>query len=313
VHDLHPDYASTRYALRRQEQSDIRALAVQHHHAHMASCMAEHGLTEPAIGVCFDGTGFGTDGAIWGGEILVGDLRRFRRAAHLRYVPLPGADKAIREPWRMALAHLLDAGSESISLTRRVDVASMQTVRQMIERRFNTPLTSSAGRLFDAIASLIGIRDRVSFEGQAAMQLEDLAEGSCENGAYSFDFFTPAKSPADPAPMTIDTRPMIREVLDDLNRGVTPGMIARRFHTTIAHLIVETCQKLREQCGLNRIFLSGGVFMNGLLLRDTVRFLRERDFLPFHHRIIPPNDGGISFGQLAVAVAQPSTGTQAIP
>jgi hydrogenase maturation protein HypF len=307
AHDLHPDYASTRYARRCQELSGVQTIAVQHHHAHMASCMAEHGLDGPVIGVCFDGTGFGTDGAIWGGEFLIGDLTTFRRAAHLRYVPLPGGEQAVKEPWRMAVAHLEDAGIRFAPWQERLEPVALRTVRQMIERRFNAPLTSSAGRMFDAVASLLGIRDCTSFEGQAAMQLEGLAEGIADKSDEFFDFDLPANAPVGEA-LPIDTRPMIRGIVADLERRNAPGLIARRFHGSMAKLIAATCQQLRDQSGIHRVVLSGGVFMNALLLRDTLKFLTALDFLPFHHRTIPPNDGGLSFGQLAIAAAQLTSG-----
>jgi hydrogenase maturation protein HypF len=200
AHDLHPDYAATRYAMQRasggrKPPGDVttrrltpsaRLIGVQHHHAHIASCMAEHGLAGPVVGVAWDGTGYGTDGAIWGGEFLIGDYRRFRRAAHLRYVGMPGGDRAIREPWRMALAHLRDASGSLHLLERRLPANAIRTVAQMLERRFNTPSTSSAGRLFDAVAALAGVKDRVSYEGQAAIELEWLATGKRAEGAYPF-------------------------------------------------------------------------------------------------------------------------------
>ena len=187
VHDLHPDYASTNYAREQTSAAEIPLLAVQHHHAHVASCMAEHGLEEPVIGVSFDGTGYGTDGAIWGGEFLVADYRQFRRAAHLRSVGLPGGDSAVREPWRMAAAHLFDAGTSWEVLAGRVDRAKLRTIATMLARRINTPLTSSAGRLFDAVASLAGLRDTVSYEGQAAIELEWLATEAHRDGIYPFE------------------------------------------------------------------------------------------------------------------------------
>ena len=196
AHDLHPDYASTRYARQRAEETGVELVAVQHHHAHMASCMAEHGLTEPVIGVTFDGTGYGSDGAVWGGEFLVGDYRSFRRAGHLRYVGLPGGEQAIREPWRMAASHLLDAECDLTPLESLVPPGSLRTVRTMIERRFNTPLTSSAGRLFDAVAALLGLRSKVSYEGQAAVELEWLAEKASAGGSYLVEI-TEEASPDD--------------------------------------------------------------------------------------------------------------------
>jgi hydrogenase maturation protein HypF len=305
AHDLHPDYASTHYALRRAGRENLKTIAVQHHHAHMASCMAEHGLTCPVIGVCFDGTGFGTDGAVWGGEFLVGDLEGFRRAAHLRYVLMPGGEKAVREPWRMALAHAHDSGAQSTPFLHRVDAASARTAHRMIERRFNAPPTSSVGRLFDAVASLVGLRDHVTFEGQAAMELEWLATGVLQDGAYAFDIAAPGEGTAgEEAALVVDTRPLIRDVVRDVGRGVAAASIARRFHTTVVEIIVAACIKLRAQTGLSQVVLSGGVFMNALLLCETEHELNAASFLALRHRTVPANDGGLSLGQLAVAARQ---------
>lgn len=187
AHDMHPDYVSTHYAARRAKQEGLELLAIQHHHAHMASCMAENGLDERVIGVSFDGTGFGTDETIWGGEFLLGDYLGFERAAHLRCVGMPGSEKAVHEPWRMAVSHLTDAGCDDSSVAVRVGGISIKAVRRMISRQFNTPQTSSAGRLFDAVASLAGIRDQVSYEGQAAIEMEHLATGLEVNGSYPFE------------------------------------------------------------------------------------------------------------------------------
>jgi hydrogenase maturation protein HypF len=333
VHDLHPDYASTNYARERAAGEGLRRLPVQHHHAHMASCMAEHGLDEPVIGVSFDGTGFGTDGAIWGGEFLVGGYREFRRAAHLRYVRMPGGDKAIHEPWRMAVAHLHDAGCSWADFDARVTPAARRTMETMIERRFNAPRTSSAGRLFDAVASIAGVRDRVSFEGQAAMQLEQLATES-ESGAepeaepaaepdlpYPFEI-EKADEPSNgqspqlsvpvgwnPAGETdiIDTRPLIRAVLGDVQRGVETRRVARRFHSTVVEIICQVCGKIRDETQLQAVVLSGGVFMNGLVAHEAAQRLRLAGFRVYRHRLVPPNDGGLSLGQLAIAAATVST------
>jgi hydrogenase maturation protein HypF len=317
VHDLHPDYASTNYARERGAREGLRLLPVQHHHAHMASCMAEHGLDEPVIGVSFDGTGFGTDGTIWGGEFLVGDYRKFRRAAHLRYVRMPGGDKAIHEPWRMAVAHLLDAGCRSADFEARVTPAAWRTMQTMIERRFNAPWTSSFGRLFDAVASIAGIRDRVSFEGQAAIELEQLATGTANDQHYPFEIEkakvssntqpTQLAAPVgwEPAAETdiVDTRPLIRAVLGDVQRGVDAGRIARRFHSTVAEIIGRVCGKIRDETQLQAVVLSGGVLMNGLVARETAQSLQSAGFRVYRHRLVPPNDGGLSLGQLAVAAA----------
>jgi hydrogenase maturation protein HypF len=291
AHDAHPDYVTTTFA--QSVCANACLFAVQHHHAHMAACMAEHGLAGPVIGVTFDGTGYGTDGAIWGGEFLVGDYRTFRRAAHLRYVGLPGGERAVKEPWRMAVAHLEDAGCDVTILGSRVSPVELRTVRSMLERQLNAPPTSSMGRLFDAVASLIGLRDRVSYEGQAAMELEWLAAEVAPQPAYPWELNGEV----------IDTRPLIRAVVEDVSRGTDRRLIARRFHATVADMIAGVCRRIRQETGLNAVVLSGGVFMNALLTEDTLRQLAEEQFDVYRHQQVPPNDGGLSLGQLAVAAA----------
>jgi hydrogenase maturation protein HypF len=309
VHDLHPDYASTGYALKRTRSQNSPfegrpiLIAVQHHHAHMASCMAEHSVTEPVIGVTFDGTGYGVDGAIWGGEFLIGDYRAFRRAGHLRYVGAPGGDQAIREPWRMAVAYLRDAGNITSGFERYLPPASIRTVEQMLEKGFNTPMTSSAGRLFDAVAVLAGLRHCVSYEGQAAMELEWLATGVTDCGSYSFDLNElPGDKPSE-ATLVVDTRLIIRDVVRDVVRGTPAATISRRFHTTMVELIASVCDHIRRSMQLDAVVLSGGVFMNALLSSETNTRLTRDGFRVCRHRLVPPNDGGLSLGQLAIAAA----------
>lgn len=311
VHDMHPDYASTRYAQHRAERDGLERLAVQHHHAHMAACMAEHGLNEPVIGVSFDGTGWGERGslldgerfddafAVWGGEFLVGDYRQVRRAARLRYVPLPGGDRAIREPWRMAVAHLHDAGRDSAEFLPRIAERERRTIATLVERRRHAPPTSSVGRLFDAVAAAAGLRDRVSYEGQAAQQWEASATTAEPDYAYGFDLVTTV----DAASWVLDTRPLIRDLADEVRRREPLNRIARRFHTTLAQMIVETCRRIRGATGVNVVVLSGGVFLNALLTHDAVAALTREGFRPYRHRLVPPNDGGLCLGQLAVAAA----------
>ena len=305
VHDSHPDYASTGYARQRAAADRQPIFAVQHHHAHMASCMAENGLNEPVIGVTFDGTGFGVDETtnkpvIWGGEFLVGDYHGFRRAAHLRYVPMPGGDKAAREPWRMAAAYLDDAGARISIPTGRVPAAARRTVENMLARRFNCPLTSSAGRLFDAVASIAGVRDYVNFEGQAAMELEWLAGNVAPNGAYPFDLSWPVDSSK---PGVIDTRPLILSAAEDAYGGVGAANIARRFHSTLVAIIADVCGRISERTGLDAVVLSGGVFLNAVLTKEVQQCLARMGLRVYRHRLVPPNDGGLSLGQLAVAAA----------
>ncbi len=303
VHDLHPDYATTRYALERARREGQELVGVQHHHAHVASCMAEHGLDEPVLGVAFDGTGYGTDGAIWGGEFLVGDYRGFRRAAHLRYVRMPGGDRAIREPWRMALAHLMDAGASIAALEPRLRDTDLAIVLKMLERGLHAPPTSSVGRLFDAVASLATRRDRVTYEGQAAAELEWLASRAGPEGAYPFDVQKPDDGQPSYAPLVIDTRPLIRQVADDASAGVPAPIIAGRFHATLTEIVASTCGSLRDSTGIDAVVLSGGVFQNALLTRDVVDRLARDGFRVHRHRLVPPNDGGLSLGQLAIAAA----------
>ncbi len=302
VHDLHPDYASTRYARKRAEAEGLRLIGVQHHHAHVGACLAEHGLRERVIGVSFDGTGYGTDGAVWGGEFLLADLRDFERAAHLRYVAMPGADMAVREPWRMAVAHLMDAevSEGSGMVAERVGERAVRTVEQMIRRRFNAPLTSSMGRLFDAVASLLGVRDRVGYEGQAAIELEALAQGLPGTEAYPVQIAEGGEGGG----LEIDTRPMVRAIVGEVSGGEDVRRIARRFHSTIAQVVGQVCVRLRAATGMEKVVLSGGVFMNGVLLEETQGSLRRHGMLPLTHREVPANDGGISLGQLAIAAAR---------
>jgi hydrogenase maturation protein HypF len=305
VHDLHPDYASTRYADERIKAgaTKVAGMAVQHHHAHMASCMAEHGLGQPVIGVTFDGTGYGIDGAVWGGEFLVGDCCNFRRAAHLRYVGMPGGDQAVKEPWRMAVAHATASGVECRALWGRLEPGSLRVVAQMLRRGVRTPPTSSMGRLFDAVASLVCLRDRVTYEGQAAIELEWLASQADADGEYPFEI---CEQPG--SALEIDLRPLIRAVIEDVDRGVTPEKIARRFHAGLVQMIAVVCSAIRRETGIDLVVLSGGVFHNALLTRESSKRLQADGFAVYRHVKVPPGDGGISLGQLAVAAARMSDG-----
>ncbi len=313
VHDLHPDYASTNYARQRASTAKVPLLAVQHHHAHIASGMAEHGLDEPVIGVSFDGTGYGADGAIWGGEFLVADYRGFRRAAHLRYVGLPGGDSAVREPWRMAASHLLDAGCTCDLLEQRIAPTKLRTITTMLERRINTPLTSSAGRLFDAVSALAGVRDTTSYEGQAAIELEWLAAQTEPAAAYPFEFALDAQNAQPtalraPSSLQIDTRPLIRAIAADVRQKVDARQIARRFHTTIVEIITATCERIREETGIDAVVLSGGVLMNALVSTESAARLSAAGLRVYRQTLVPPNDGGISLGQVAIGAAALAVG-----
>jgi hydrogenase maturation protein HypF len=299
AHDLHPDYASTAYAAERAAAEGLRRVAVQHHHAHMASCLAEHGLTGPAIGVIFDGTGYGADGTVWGGEFLVGDSRDYTRAAHLRPVALPGGERAVREPWRMAVSYLLDAGvPDRLALVApQATPAALRTVNRMIERGLNAPPCSSMGRLFDAVAALAGLRGRTSFEGQAAMELEWLASEAPADGSYPFEVV------GGDGALVVDTRPLVRAVAGDCAAGVARATVARRFHDTVVDVIDRVCGRLRAAHGLDTVVLSGGVFQNAILSAGAAARLRAAGFMVYRHREVPPNDGGLALGQLAVAAA----------
>ncbi len=282
AHDLHPGYLSTRLALAIPE---LLKIGVQHHHAHIASCMADNRIAGRVIGVALDGTGYGTDGAIWGGEVLLCDFAGFERLAHLRYVPLVGGDAAVREPWRMALAYRRDAGLPDSGLQdprRRVAAA-------MLERGIRSVPTSSCGRLFDAVASLAGLRDAVSFEGQAAMELEAVSEAG---PAYPFVVDDSA------APWQIDFREMIREIAEG---GEAPSRIGGRFHATLAAAVVEACALARERTGLNRVCLSGGSFQNVRLTLLVSEQLHARGLQVFLQGRVPANDGGIALGQAVIA------------
>lgn len=300
VHDLHPDYASSRYAAERARQTGIAVMAVQHHHAHMASCMAEHGLAGPVIGVCFDGTGWGSDGTIWGGEFLLGDARDFRRAAHLGYVGMPGGEAAIREPWRMAAAHLRHAGEavDRTAIARRIEADRLRTVETMLERRFNAPPTSSVGRLFDAVAALAGVCDRVGYDGEAAMRLESLASDAAPDGSYPFALL------ATTGPVVVDPRPLVAAIAADARRGIAPAVIARRFHSALVDVVAAVCDRIRVASRVNTVVLSGGVFVNAILAREVSERLAEAGFRAYRHGQVPPNDGGLCLGQLAIAAAR---------
>ncbi len=292
AHDLHPLYISTRYAL---ALDGLPKAGVQHHHAHIASCMAENGLRDKVIGVAFDGTGYGTDGKIWGGEFLVADFARFERRAHFRYVPLPGGDVAIRQPWRAALTYVRDAipGKFLPIAFEGVRDRDVAVVRTMLERNLNTVDTSSCGRLFDAVASLCGLRHEINFEGQAAIELEMIASPSIGEH-YGFDI-------AASEPWQIDFRPMIAAIVDEVNGGVSARDVSAKFHNTLAKVIAEVCLRLRRAEGLNRVCLSGGTFQNMKLLTKAVSGLRANGFDVYMHSKVPPNDGGIALGQAVIA------------
>ena len=300
AYDLHPDYFSTRWALR---QSGAKLVGVQHHHAHIASCMAENHLEGRVIGFALDGTGYGTDGNIWGGEVLIAGYADFERAAHFEYLPLPGGAAAIREPWRMAVSYLAHYfGREFLKLdipfVRALDRAKVELILRMMEQGVNCPLTSSCGRLFDAVAALVEIRREVNYEAQAAIELEMAMAGSSEASAY------PIKLMPDDDRWIISTRPLLEALLEDLRRNVNVAAISRRFHNGLVEGFVELATLLREKTGLNRVCLSGGTFHNVYLSQGLEARLSEAGFDVFTQREVPSGDGGLSLGQALAAAAK---------
>ena len=294
VHDLHPGYLSTRLA----EEMELEGIiAVQHHHAHVAAVAAEHGITSPVVGLAFDGTGFGDDGNVWGAETLVADLNGYKRAAHLRYVPLPGGDLAAREPWRVALGYLsLDTGAgDAFALAfRGIDEGLRANAERQIERRLIAPLASSMGRLFDAASAVLGLRQRASYEGQAAMELEALA----------------GSQPAEPLAMelcdtngviVIDPVPLLAALGEQRQKGVDVGLLAARFHESIVHMAGAVAVKVADAASIDTVALGGGSFQNARLLSGIRRYLEARGLNVLVPRQLGPNDGAISFGQAAVA------------
>jgi hydrogenase maturation protein HypF len=294
--DMHPDYLSTRFA---REQADMRRIEVQHHHAHIVSCMAEHGLEGPVIGLAFDGTGYGSDGTIWGGEVLVADARQFERAAHLTPMPMPGSSAAIKEPWRMAASYLHAAFGEelmnlNLPLLKQMERQKIRIIIEMITKGINCPQTSSLGRLFDAVAAIAGVRNHVNFEGQAAMELEMLAGGRSDN-VYDIEWTTDA-------PIKIQPQTIIRGVVHDVQNGRSITEISDTFHRTLVVLFARICEKIRQNYSLKQVILSGGCFQNSILLTGLMRQLEAHQFEVYTHRQVPANDGGIALGQ-AIAAA----------
>jgi hydrogenase maturation protein HypF len=296
AHDLHPDYLSTAWA---REQEGLQLVGVQHHHAHLAACLAEHGERGDAVGAIFDGTGHGSDGTVWGGELLVGGAAGFRRAGHLHPVRLPGSEQAIRQPWRMACAWLVEAlgpqPEPPAPLAGAVEPERWAAIAHMASTGFASPVTTSAGRLFDAVAALTGLRAEATYEGQPAVELEAIAYPG-EQGAYPLSVGTSE-------PLVLDARETVRAVVADVAAGVAPGVVAARFHAGVATGTAEACARLAGAAGLDAVVLSGGVFQNRLLLERTAADLRRRGLRVLVPSRLPPNDGGIAYGQVVVAAA----------
>jgi hydrogenase maturation protein HypF len=293
AHDLHPEYVSTHVALELAAEFGIRdRVVVQHHHAHVAACVAEHGERGPVIGVAFDGAGLGSDGAIWGGEFMVVHGAKFERCGHLSYVPLAGGDAAARRPWRSALAHLEAAGGE-MARPDAVDPVEWDALGQLVSRPELLPRTSSVGRLFDAIASVLGLCHVSRFEGEAAMAVEAAADPLADRG-----YPAPISGGT---PWTVDASAIVGEVAEDRRRGISVSEIAGSFHRALGDVIVAGCERIRERTGISVVALSGGVFVNALLLALATTKLTERHFRVLVPRDVPCNDGGLSLGQAYVA------------
>lgn len=301
AHDLHPEYLSTKYAIQLGAERGLKTVPVQHHHAHIVSCLVENGVHQPVIGVAFDGTGYGADGNLWGGEFLICDYRGFKRAAHLEYVPMPGGESAIRKPYRMALGYLYtllggEASLAGLPLLRHIPREEISIIRRQLKRRLNTPLTSSAGRLFAAVSALAGVRGQIDYEAQAAIELEMLAPDD--------------PTQCDPYPFTITWRQgigvvrlgeLISAVVKDASDDMSALVISARFHQTMAGIIVATCRLISNKTGITTVALSGGVFQNRLLFNLAVSGLEKAGFNVLSHRLIPCNDGGIALGQAVIA------------
>lgn len=290
--DMHPDYFSSHYAGVIENETKVPLYKIQHHHAHIASCMAENGIEDEVIGVCFDGTGYGTDGNIWGGEFLIGGMKQFDRYSHFDYIPMPGGEMAIKEPWRMAFSYLYKYFGEnfdyySFPVFRQVDKGKLNLLKEMIAGNTNSPLTSGAGRLFDTISVMLGLCMTETFDSEAPMLLESAID--CETEDY-YPFLINE---------TISFKETLKSVAEDINRKKIP-VIAAMFHNTLAQVILETSRKIRTGTSLNRVILSGGVFQNKYLLEKAAKLLRRDRFRVYTNHQVPANDGGISLGQLVI-------------
>jgi hydrogenase maturation protein HypF len=290
--DLHPDYLSTRYA----RSLGIELIQVQHHHAHIASCMAENRLNEPVIGLAFDGTGYGDDGNTWGSEFLVCDYKGYTRRNHFAYMPMPGGDKASEEPWRMGLSLLYQAFGEQlfrldIPLLHSIDLKKAKLITEAIAKNINAPLSSGAGRLFDAVAGITGICINSLFHAEAPMKLESAIRKDVLD-YYDFDISD-----------AISFLPAIQQICADLAHGVSPGVVSARFHNTVREASFQAVQKISAETGIHKIVLSGGTFQNKYLYESLETKLRKNNFVTFSHEKVPCNDGGLALGQLVVAAS----------
>lgn len=302
AYDLHPDYLATRYALERAQQQGLAAYGIQHHHAHLAACLADnqHPGDRAVIGVIFDGTGFGSDATIWGGEFLIGDYQNFSRPLHLAPIRLAGGEAAVRHPWRLALAWLRHAGlawQTQLPALQGRSTEELSILDQLLQSGLNSPLTSSMGRLFDAVASLIGIRQHANYEAQAAIELEACCDPHA-SGAYSFAI----------EGAIIDPAPLIRQLVEEVKRGEIPPVLSSRFHQAVINMVHEVCLRIRAQSDIQEVALSGGVWQNMVLLEGSMRRLKSAGFSVIIHQEVPANDGGLSLGQAVIAAERQRAG-----
>jgi len=298
AYDLHPNYFSSRYALERSKNESLPAVGIQHHHAHIAACMVDNHISdnEPVIGVSFDGTGYGDDGNIWGGEFLIANYQEYSRYAQFEYHPLPGGDSSTRKPYRIALAYLWThqiSWENDLFPLHSVSQDELKMINAMLENDINSPLTSSVGRLFDAIAALIGVRSEVNYEAQAAIELEAIVDKD-EKRAYSLPF----------EDNVLKIKPLLTAVVNDIKNHSSTPSIAAKFHNGLANAVLNVCQSIHNTHHINRVVLSGGVWQNITLLETTTQLLKKAGFDVFIHHQVPTNDGGLSLGQAAIAIHQ---------
>ena len=302
AYDMHPEYLSTKFALNFGSEQGLNLIPIQHHHAHIVSCLVENEVEGPVIGVVFDGTGYGTDGTIWGGEFLTADWRSFQRVGHLEYVPLPGGEAAIRKPYRMALGYLYTLLGEDFSLEglplSQVEPVELELIKQQLKRGINSPLTSSAGRLFDAVSALAGVREEIDYEAQAAIELEMLAPNEVDEPAlkaYPFSIIEYQGM------RLVKLGELFNTVVQDVKNQVPIPIISLKFHNTVAQIITKMCKLIATETGIAQVALSGGVFQNRLLLKLATAALDREGFSVLTHHLVPCNDGGISLGQAVIA------------
>ena len=304
AYDLHPEYLVTKYASELATQSSgVTLVPVQHHHAHVVSCMADNEVETPVIGVALDGTGYGSDGRIWGGEFLVADYKSFKRMGHLEYLPLPGGDAAVKRPYRTAISYLSellgeDSLTSQLAFLSQIDPAEIALIQRQIQAGLNSPLTSSMGRLFDAVSALLGVRGEIDYEGQAAVELEMIAYDDNDkvgNKGYPYSIIERD------GVRIVQLKELLSAIVKDLHQGLSSATISAKFHNTVAQMVCEVCQLIARSTAIKQVALSGGVFQNRLLLRKVVLLLESAGFLVLTHRQVPCNDGGISLGQAVIA------------